>query len=284
MRENLVPVTITDKRGRTTTVYRKPSVAKTTSPKLPAVTTLPNAPSQQEKYKLAHESMQPAREKRRLAKEQLEAGTEEKDEIIGRFNKLYDMVGVERNKSFIPRRDTHYLESMRAMERLIAREPLDPSFMIKVGRIYDSSTGETFREWARLAERHYDAILDSPVADERTPANITGIVSACLSETDERTYNTGEALTEQQERNYLLLNLAALDSSLEGERMRLGGGYGVMTTLDNPDLMEFALTCTDDERLHRVCEVIKTTAVTRLPEALAIVDGDISAPLVNGVL
>lgn len=287
MRENLVPATITDKRGRTTTVYRNPSIHNATIAKLPAVT-MPKIADSREKYRAINESVRQAQEQRRLEKELLEAGAEEKEEIIGRLVKLYEKEGLDKAEDFRSRRDTHYLEGWSAMERLVSLEPVNKEFMTKVGGLHRSTTGDTFRDWTQLAERHYGALLDSPMGDPRAPQIITGIISACLSETKERKHRTGEALTETQERNFLFLNVAVFGSRLEGKHVYEGGGYGVMTSLDNPDLIDFALTCTDEQRLHRVCEAIRSTGrgtgVTRFTEALAIADGDTSAPLANGAL
>jgi len=280
MKKNLTPVTITDKNGRATTVYRKADTVQSKTASIPPV----SINDMHEKYSKVMESTRSWREARSLEKERLESGREEKEEIISRLIKFCGISYLEKADDLKSRRDTHYLESLRSMENLVTRQPKDQAFIVRISTLHKNLTGTTFRDWTQLADRHYSALLNNPISDDKTPQNSTAILSACLRFNAARKHETGETPTVQQERNYLLLNLAALNSRLEGTKIREGGGWGYTTCLNNEELIEFALNCTDSERLMRVCMTIKGTDITRFREAVAVADGETTSTLANGAL
>lgn len=275
MKNNLTPVTITDKNGRVTTVHRKDGTAKSAMTQLPLLT----IPQPQEK--LAKDRLLEAKEERRKAKEKLAAGKLEKETIKTRLEGTYR--ALSQGTFLIHSLDNHYLESFQIMDRLVNREPIHANLSKETYKRYVTMTGDTFLNWARLAERHYDALTDNPLVADT--ALLPGLFSAGIYFNARRMKEHGEPQpNEQQERNYLLLNFAARGSSLEGRRINEGSGWGVIQCLDNEDLEAFSLTCTDPDQLQRVCTVIKAQPVTRFQEAVAIADGDTINTLASGAL
>lgn len=276
MKNNLTPVTITDKNGRITTVHRKADPAQDGAKKIPALI-LPQPASDEARTKLEQ-----VRARRERAKSSLLAGTAEKVSIKIRLEKAYRELRQE--TFFTLRMDSHHLESFQIMERLVLRDPLQYHFAEGTYKRYSTLTGETFLKWARLADKHYDALASNPLADKNTTGYLPGLFSARICVNDRIREEDDEPTTDQQDFNYLLLNLAAWDSSLEGTKIRQGSGWGTLTCLDNEDIVTFASSCKDQELMQRVCTVIKTQPVTRLQEAITIAEGGTITTLASGAL
>lgn len=281
MKENLIPTTVTDKRGRITTVYKKPQQSQVAA-KVPAL----GIPARhydavQDKYRRIADDRRPYIEQRRLAKERLEAGGEEKSEIIARINTLVTSTGRD---TLVSRIDTHYLESFELMESLLVRTQEFPVFGQQLFERYHAITADAFLAWARVADRNYDALNSSSLADQNTPERLPGFFSAMICLHGRQRAATGEDYSEQQERNYLMLNLSTLNSRLEGRLNRQGGGWGTITFYENEDLEAFAFECDDPEKVERVCALIREGNLTRFHEIVAVADGDTIAPLADGAL
>jgi hypothetical protein len=275
MKNSLTPVTITDKNGRVTTVHRKTDPVQDGAKKLPALV-LPQPAGEQGRTKLEQ-----VKAERELKKAALLDGQPEKVSIRIRLEKAYRSLHQE---TFFHRwMDKHY-SKFQIMERHILREPLQHHFAEGTYKRYSTLTGDTFLKWARLADKHYDALTTNPLADENTTGYLPGLFSARIYVNDGIRGENDEPTTDQQDNNYLLLNLAAWNSSLEGTKIRQGSGWGMLTCLDNDDVVSFAASCRDQELMQRVCTVIKTQPVTRLQEAIAIAEGDAISTLASGAL
>ena len=281
MRDNLIPTKITDKRGRTTTVYKKPQQAQAAA-KIPALG-IPaiNYDALQDKYRRIVADTRPYVEQRRLAKERLEAGGEEKSKIIVRIETLVSSTGRDILTSRI---NTHHLESFELMENLLVRTQEYPVFGQQLFERYHAITADAFLSWARVADRNYDALTSSFLADQNTPEMLPGLFSAMICLHGRQRSATGEDYSEQQERNYLLLNLSSLNSRLEGRLNRQGGGWGTMTFYENEDLEAFAFECDDPDKVQRVCALIREGNLTRFHEIVAVAEGNTIAPLADGAL
>lgn len=276
MKNHLVPVTITDKNNRKTTVYRKPEPTRAAGKKIPAAT-IPSTTADMRKsapllLSLGLESMG---DKVRREKAELMAGADEKAKIISRLTKLHS------GFAFPLPLETHYLESFQIMDRIMSGDPLQKEFITQTHARFVSIKGPVFRSWAQVADRNYDALTTNPAATPETPDVLPGLFSAAIYLHDRHRQTP---LTEEQELNYLILNIAAIDSTLEGKRIREGSNWGLIACIDNPDLEDFALTCDDPERLQRVANAIRRNPITRFQEAVAIADGETIGTLSDGIL
>jgi hypothetical protein len=282
MRNNLVPTVITDKNGKVTTVLRRQATFKPEAKPIPAaklhdVIEDRSFDAQRSKYQNILANVQPAILERQRQKELLEAGAEEKAAIITRLKRSVEDTGRDDLTSRI---NTHHLESFEIMERLFLRKQVNQGFAKLTMERYHSLTGDTFREWLKLAERHYDELS----VDDREQFLLAGFFSTTLMMNDGEKREKRPPLTDQQERNYLRLNIAAFGSTLEGKTIREGSGWGIWMALDNDDMKKFALECEDPEYLERVCAAIKNGNAKRFSEVLVLADGDTIAPLSDGAL
>jgi hypothetical protein len=89
--------------------------------------------------------------------------------------------------------------------------------------------------------------------------------------------------TPEQERNVVIMTIAAWGTEIEGQRASYKGRYGPIRQIHNNELVDFAVSSTWEE-VAAACVLLKKGGVTRVSELEALVADDVVAPVARGWL
>lgn len=264
-REGLVPKHVTDKNGRPTTVYVRPGASTGTKP-IPAIKI----------------SVSPAPAK--------DTAADYINRINGRFLELS-------GKRFNPLKFKMDEDSYRMIAKL-AESPHAGEHMhfVVEGRMNPLGKKE-LEEWLTVMSRHFDDLMTAGVLrggyrDAIDAAEFIGAIprlkyleckkrGMSFKEYVER---VDDEFTPEQELHLAMLSAAAWNSSLTGNRERTNGQHGPTQYVGDQDMLSFAFNGATREQVDAACNIIKGGKVTRFMEVEAIMNGNISPAVADGLL
>lgn len=264
-RNELVPTRVMDKNGRAMTVYKKATSLKGREAAIPAIRT-ESSPSIEETVtsylqRIHDRSMQLSREAVNFPVSKL---TQEHLRLAA------DLM------------DNPYAGKL--MAPLIKRRMHEMDFMY-------------LTVWLELMNRHFTTVMRSGMLSGNDSDESLAMEHIAALGTAHRDYRLSQGedyvpyietdpakmLTPEQEKNVLLLRLAAWDSEIEGERSSSNGRFGMVRELKNNDLVAFALKNTWQD-VAKACVLLKNGEVKSVIQLEAIVSNGVTRPVSEGWL
>lgn len=161
----------------------------------------------------------------------------------------------------------------------------------------DSLQSEVLTSWLGVMNRQFTSVMrsgllgSSEMSEKMASEHIgalpsihygyrrnMGFADAPYIETD-----AAKMFTPEQERNIVILTIAAWGTELEGQRASNAGRFGPIRMIHNNELVDFAVNSTWEE-VARACVLLKQGGITRVSELEALVANDVVTPVAEGWL
>lgn len=168
-------------------------------------------------------------------------------------------------------------------------------FIIK-GRM-DSLQSEVLTSWLGVMNRQFTSVMRSGLLgssdlNEKIASEYIGGIPAIqyshrhhmgFTEAAYIEMDPANRFTPEQERNVVMVTIAAWESDMEGQRAAYTGRFGPIREIHNNDLMTFAVNSTWEE-VSAACVLLKKGGITRASELEAMLQGDVVIPVASGWL
>ena len=157
---------------------------------------------------------------------------------------------------------------------------------------------EPLTAWLTMMNRHYSDVIHSGFLvrrngfEEQEASEYIGAIPRTeyayyrrrgLTYSQYIDFDEDQKFSPEQELNIALITLAAWSSDLEGRRDSSNGMYGSTRSIDNSEMMDFAIQSTR-EQVEAACHVLKNGGATRFSEIIAIIDNEVAIPVAEGWL
>jgi hypothetical protein len=264
-RDELVPTRVVDKNGRMMTVHKRASSLSGKPSLIPAIKT-PEPESIESIVsgyinRLKDRSKELSGEtvrfpKYKLNQEQLQLAAD-----------LIDNPHAGKFMPFIIKDQMHSLQSEVLTSWLGVMNRQFTSVM-RSGLLGSSEVNE------KIASEHIGAIPSIQYSHRHH----MGFTEAAYIEMD-----PANRFTPEQERNVVMVTIAAWGSDVEGQRASYTGRFGPIREIHNNDLITFAVNSTWEE-IAGACVLLKKGGITRASELEALLANDVVTPVAEGWL